>query len=96
MTSFYMVGQIKDVLELQTSGSGMKMRKIKVSVFKQNSDEQELYEVVLFRQLAENEYNIDDLVAVSGKLSPNNYTKDGASYYNVNLVAYQVAVLRAC
>ena len=96
MNSFYLAGKISEVgLKTQTN-SGTNMCRLKLSVEKNNREQDitnEIYEVVLFRSLADKDYEVGDSVAISGKLQANNYEKDGSSYYNCNLIASSVYLM---
>ena len=58
---------------------------------KDSSETYEVYEIVMFRSLAEENYEIGQFVAVNGKLQANNYEKEGNYYYNAKLLANAVA-----
>ena len=96
MNSFFLVGRlIEDAIQTETT-TGTKMSRIKVAVDKSNKDQQvtkEIFEVILFRTLAEKQLFKNDAIAISGKVQANNYEKDDVSYYNCNLIASSLYVL---
>ena len=93
MNSFYLVGKIAEVGAMSQTNSGTNMCRLKVSVEKNTREQDttnEIFEVVLFRSLAEKEYEVGDNIAISGKLQANNYEKDNNYYYNSNLIANSI------
>ncbi|MBO4358326.1 MAG: single-stranded DNA-binding protein [Erysipelotrichaceae bacterium] len=96
MNNFYLVGSLmEDAVQGQTN-SGTKISRIKLSVEKSLRDQEvtsEVFEVVLFRNLAEQVLKAGDKIAVSGRLQSNNYEKEGNSYYNCNLIGSSLYVM---
>ena len=94
MNAFYLVGRIIDEPEKLETASGMKLCKLRMAVEKNGKDSgetYEVYEIVLFRSLAEESYEPGQYLAVNGKLQANNYEKEGNYYYNARLLANSVA-----
>ena len=94
MNAFYLVGRIIDEPEKLETTSGMKLCKLRMAVEKNGKDSgetYEVYEIVLFRSLAEESYEPGQYLAVNGKLHANNYEKEGNYYYNARLLANSVA-----
>ena len=96
MNSFYLVGKVFEVGQKTQTNSGTSMCRLKISVEKNNREQDttnEIFEIVLFRSLADKEYEVGDSIAVNGKLQANNYEKDGNYYYNSNLIANSVCLM---
>ncbi|MBQ6478304.1 MAG: single-stranded DNA-binding protein [Erysipelotrichaceae bacterium] len=94
MNAFYLVGRIIEEPEKLETASGIKLCKLRVAVEKNGKDAgetYEVYEIVMFRSLAEENYEVGQYLAVNGKLQANNYEKDGNYYYNAKLLANSVA-----
>ena len=89
MNTFNLVGRITDEPERFESANGVKVCRIRVSIEKSGKDQDEgydVYEVALFRTLAEEKLEVGQCVALSGKLQANNLEKDGNTYYSARLV----------
>ncbi len=96
MNSFNLVGQVISEPERFESSSGTKICRLKIAVertFREHADQNEIYEIALFRNLAAEEYRVGQFVAVNGRLQANNYEKDGNQYCNVRLLGNSVTVL---
>ena len=96
MNNFYLVGSLtEDALQGQTN-SGTRISRIKLAVEKNTRDQEtssDIFEVVLFRSLAEQDLKAGDKIAVSGRLQANNYEKEGNNYYNCNLIGSSLYVM---
>ena len=98
MNSFYLVGRVADEAEKFESANGVKVCRLRVSVEKGSkdpTDAYDLYEVALFRNLAEEKYPIGQCVGIAGKLQANNLEKDGTTYYSTRLVGNSVSFIGA-
>ena len=96
MNSFYLVGKIVDAIDMTKTSNGVNIARIHVAVERVNKDQEvsnDIFEIVLFRSLAERTYNENDTIAITGKLQANNYEKDGVSYYNNQLIANSIYVM---
>ncbi len=96
MNGFNLVGRICFEPERAKTGSGLPLCRLRIAVNKsgkEQEDDSEIFEVVLFRALAEAEYQIGQLVAVSGKVQANNFEKDGNVYYHANLLGNSLTIL---
>ena len=96
MNSFYLVGKIIDSVGMTKTANGVNIARLHVAVERINKDQEvsnDIFEIVLFRSLAERTYNENDTIAITGKLQANNYEKDGVSYYNNQLIANSVYVM---
>ena len=96
MNGFYLVGRIVGNPERVETSSGLSLCRLKLSVNRTNRDlaeEAEIYEIVLFRGLAEMRYEEGQNVAVSGRLQANNFDKEGTVYYHANLIGNSVTVI---
>ena len=94
MNAFYLVGRIIEEPEKLETANGIRLCKVRLAVEKNSKDSSEtyeVYEVVMFRSLAEESYEPGQYLAVNGKLQANNYEKDGNYYYNAKLLASAVA-----
>ena len=94
MNAFYLVGRIIEEPEKLETANGIKLCKVRIAVEKNGKDSNEtyeVYEIVMFRSLAEENYEIGQFIAVNGKLQANNYEKEGNYYYNAKLLANAVA-----
>lgn len=95
MNNFILVGNIEREPEIKETNSGLKYCQLLIRekrTFK-NSDgkyESDLYNVTLWKNLAEGEYKEGSFVAVRGRLQANNYDKEGVTYYHPDLVAEKV------
>ena len=72
------------------------LEKIKIKTdkpAKSDDDLSNLYEITVFRSLAEENYEVNDHLAISGKLVANNFEKDDNLYYNTKLVGNSITVL---
>ena len=93
MNGFYLMGRIISEPERGETANGTRYCRLKISVDKNARDQEEtseIYEIAVFRNLAENEYKIDQNIGVCGKLQANNYEKDGVQYCNVRLLGNTV------
>ncbi len=96
MNGFYLVGRITGKPEKVETSSGLSLCRLRLSVNRTNRDqaeEAEIYEIVLFRGLAEMKYEEGSNVAVSGRLQANNFDKEGTIYYHANLIGNSVTVI---
>ena len=94
MNAFYLVGRIIEDPEKMETANGIKICKVRLAVEKNSKDSTEtyeVYEVVMFRSLAEENYEPGQYLAVNGRLQTNNYEKEGNYYYNAKLLANAVA-----
>ena len=96
MNGFYLVGKITSEPEKGETINGTKLCRLRISVDKAVKDQGEnfeIFEVTLFRGLAETDYEIGQSVAIGGKLTASNYEKDGNQYYNVRLVGNSISII---
>lgn len=96
MNGFYLVGRVNDVPERAETSSGISLCRLRLNVRKTNKDAEdssEIIEVVLFRSLAEENYEVGQYVAVSGRVQANNFEKEATTYYHVNLIGNSLTVL---
>ena len=96
MNSFYLVGKITDSVDMTRTSNGVNIARLHLAVERLNKDQEvtsDIFEIVLFRSLAERTYKDGQTVAITGKLQANNYEKDGVSYYNNQLIANSVYVM---
>lgn len=97
MNSVNIIGKVTDDVYKSTGSSGIKLARLKLAVEKtskeQDGNNAEVFEVVVFKDLAEMNYEVGQLLAVSGRVSSNNYEKDGRVYYNCSIVGNSVNIL---
>lgn len=96
MNGFYLVGKITSEPEKGETINGTKLCRLRISVDKAVKDQGEnfeIFEVTLFRGLAETDYEIGQSVAIGGKLTASNYEKDGNQYYNARLVGNNISII---
>lgn len=89
MNSIQICGKIVEEPVVGTSSNDLKFAKIKIAVDKKgtnNEPEYEIFEVVVFRTLAELQFDIGQYIGVVGRLSANNFEKDGNVYYNCSII----------
>ena len=93
MNSFYLVGKIIDSVGMTKTANGVNIARLHIAVERINKDQEvsnDIFEIVLFRSLAERTYKDGEMIAIAGKLQANNYEKDGVSYYNNSLIANSI------
>ena len=96
MNNFYLIGKLIEEPEKSQTGSGLPMAKLRICVDKSGRDSEEdnnVFEVTAFRSIAEMNIPKGAIVVVSGKVQPNNYSKEGTVYYNTRLVASAVSLI---
>ena len=96
MNGFYLMGKIIAEPEKGETINGTKLCRLKIAVEKTVKDQgenTEIYEVTVFRTLAEADYEINQSVGIVGKLTASNYEKDGNQYYNVRLVGNNISII---
>ena len=96
MNGFYLVGRICLEPERAQTGNGIPLCRLKIAVNKANKDqvdESDIFEVVVFRNLADEDYRIGQFVAVSGRVQANNYDKEGTVYYHASLFGNSISIL---
>ena len=95
MNQFQIVGKVLEKPQKLDTSSGIKMAKLRVCVDKIKDDEKiyEVFEILLFKQLAELEFEESQLVEVIGRISANTYEKDGKQFFNSSLIANNVSVI---
>ena len=95
MNGFYLVGRIAQEPEKGVTSGGVSICRLRVAVNKpgKDQDEEEIFEVVLFRGLADETYELGQNVAITGRVQANNFEKEDATYYHANLLGNSVAVI---
>lgn len=93
MNSVNIAGRILDEPSKSRSANGIDLMRFKMAVDKTGKDSGfDVFEVVVFRELAETKLDIGQFVGVSGKLISNNYEKDDKKYYNCNVVGTSISM----
>lgn len=93
MIGFYLVGRVTEEPEKTETANGLLLCRLKLSVdrtIRNQENGPEIFEVVLFRNLAEDKYEIGQLLAISGRVQANNFEKEGITYYHANLIGNSV------
>ena len=95
MNGFYLVGRIAQEPERTQTAGGYTICRLRISVNKANKEQEgeDIFEVVLFRGLADEIYKVGQNVAVSGRIQANNFEKEGTTYYHANLLGNSVTVI---
>lgn len=97
MNSVNIAGRVIDDPAKSTSASGLNMARFKIAVDKngKNVNGYDVFEVVVFNELASTPIEVGQSVGVTGKLSANNYEKEGKSYYNCSIIGNSITLLSA-
>lgn len=96
MNSVNIAGKVIDDPVKSTSSNGLAFMRFKIAVDKTNKGEAngyDIYEIAVFRELAELKLEIGQFVGISGRLTANNYEKEGKNYYNCGIVGNSVSIL---
>lgn len=96
MNSLQLCGRVIEKTPSETSQGNVKFSKIRIAIDKNSKDDDDSYdvfEVVVFRNLADMELRVGQYIEVSGKLSSNNYEKDGITRYNCSIFGNSVSIL---
>ena len=96
MNSVNIVGKLIDDPIKSTSSNGLSIMRFKLAVDKTNKTDNtayDVFEVTVFRELADLKLDIGQIVGVTGKLVSNNYEKEGKNYYNCSIVGNYLSVL---
>ena len=96
MNGFYLVGRITEEPEVSETSNGLALCRLKLSVsrsYRGFEDSSEIFEVVLFKNLAELKYESGQMLGISGRIQANNFEKEGVTYYHPNLIGNSVDFL---
>lgn len=97
MNTVNLAGRIADDPVKSTSSNGLAFTKFKITVDKNgkegNSNGYDIFEVVVFRELADIKLKVGQFVGVTGKLSANNYEKEDKSFFNCSIIGNAVTLL---
>lgn len=97
MNDVNIAGRLLQEPERSQSASGIKIAKLKIAVDKINKDGDnngyDVFEVVVFRDLADIKVEVGQFLGISGRLMANNYEKEDKSYYNCSIVGNNIALL---
>ena len=91
MNSFYLTGRIMESPEKLETENGTKLCRLKISV--ENKNDTDIYEVAVFRNLVEENYEAGQFIAVNGRLVANNFTNEDKSFYRVRLIGNAVELV---
>ena len=95
MNLFALAGYIADEPVKITTDNGTRLCRLRISVdksSKESEEDKEIYEVTVFRNLVDEDYQVGQFIAVSGKIVCNNYRSENKSYYNTNLIGNSVTL----
>ena len=97
MNSFNLFGKIIQEPERSMTANGINLCKVKIAVNKNNEKDEtfDIYEITLFRKLAEENYNVGQYIAVNGKLLSNTIEKDDIVYHNVSLIGNNIDIVNS-
>ena len=101
MNLFCLVGHVVALPELKETSSGTKVGHVKLKVQRPFANSEGVYEsdyiqVEIWRGLAETictKVNVDDLLAIKGRISSHQVEKDGKTYFNYSFIAEKVDFL---
>jgi len=97
MNTVNIAGKVVEEPQKSTSSNGVNLAKFQISVDKTNKDGSlngyDLYEICVFRELADIQLKKGQFIGVTGKLTANNYEKDGKSYFNCSIVGNNICLL---
>ncbi len=96
MNSVQICGRVVEKPQIGQSQNSVKFSKIRISVersYKEDEDNHEIFEVVVFRNLAEIQLEVGQYIGVTGKLSSNCNEKDGVKYYNYSIIGNTLSLL---
>ena len=96
MNSVNIAGRISDEAVKATSGNGLPFVRFKITVDKNSKDSNggyDVFEIVAFRELADLNYEVGRYVAITGKLSANNYEKEDKQYFNCSIIASAISMM---
>ena len=96
MNTISIAGKLIEDPQRASSASGINFAKIKLAVDKPSKDNEngyDVFEVTVFRDLADIKLEVGQFLGVTGKLVSNNYDKEGKKYYNCQLIGSTITVL---
>ena len=96
MNSVNIAGRIADDPIKSTSANGLPFTRFKITVDKNSKDTSggyDTFEIVVFRELAELNYEVGQFVGITGRLTANNYEKEDKQYYNCQIVGTAVSMM---
>lgn len=97
MNTVNIAGKIIEEPIKSTSSNGVKLAKFKLAIDKHdkegNVSGDDSYEIVVFRELADLNIKLGQYVGITGKLTANNYEKEGKTYYNCSIVGNSISLL---
>lgn len=97
MNTLIIAGKVVEEPQKSVSSNGVNIARFKMAVDKNGKDGSvngyDLFEVVVFRELADVNLEVGQFVGVTGKISANNYEKEGKSYYNCSVIGNVISLL---
>lgn len=94
MNTVSIAGRVTEEPTKAKSSNGTQYAKFKMAVDKANKDNgtnaYDLFEVTVFRDLADLKLENGQFVGVTGRLSANNYEREGKSFYNCQIIGSTV------
>ena len=96
MNSINIAGRIIEEPAKSQSANGLHIARFKLAIDKQKDNSNngyDVFEVVVFKDLADMDLKLGQFVGVAGRLTANNYEKDGKTYYNCSIVGNALTLL---
>lgn len=96
MNLFEIVGKVMNEPTVNESSTGVKMCKVKVALNSNkpnDTNESEIVEVALFRDLANTALKVGQQVAIDGRISSFKAERENNTYYNLGLIGNHIAIL---
>lgn len=98
MNNISLVGCVYDEPNKFESSNGLKCCRFRLNIektYKDSENQYEVFEVCVFKSLAELDYKVGQLVSVTGKLQANNVDRDDKTYYNVSIIGSSISFPKA-
>jgi len=93
LNTIILVGKVMDI-ELPAINSDAKLARMRVACNRlSDNKEKEIFEVNLWRDLAEKQYPVNKTVMVKGRLSANNLEREDKTFYNAVITAEKVTYI---
>ena len=93
MNSVNIAGRVLDEPSKSQSSNGISLARFKMAVDKAGKDSvYDVFEVVVFRELADLKLEIGQFIGVTGKLVSNNFEKEDKKYYNCSVIGNAISM----
>lgn len=101
MNQFTLTGKVIEKDKITVTAAGTEMIRFKVACDKTKENDPmysyDVFTVAAFREIAKLiDKNVEEgtVISIAGRLSANNYERDGRAYFNVNLVASNFEIFK--